>query len=196
MEYQTLNTYRTIAQKAVRKLAPKFYPSLAMEIISNDEAFGEIVNAIITADWKWDENRTGKDTGKKKTLYSYRNQCVIWALKTYITNKYKKNTRSVSINRTRSNDDIAFDDQIEDSRDVDPSEIVMMMESESNRQKLVKDLFDSNILTDKQKEQIKLYYFHNQTLSEIGSKYGTTREAVRQNIKKGLKSIGDLINAG
>jgi RNA polymerase sigma factor (sigma-70 family) len=167
-----------------------------MEIISNDEAFGEIVNAIITADWKWDENRTGKDTGKKKTLYSYRNQCVIWALKTYITNKYKKNTRSVSINRTRSNDDIAFDDQIEDSRDVDPSEIVMMMESESNRQKLVKDLFDSNILTDKQKEQIKLYYFHNQTLSEIGSKYGTTREAVRQNIKKGLKSIGDLINAG
>ena len=60
MEFETLHTYKTIAQKAVRKLAPKFYPSLAMEIINNDEAFGEIVNAIITADWKWDENRTGK----------------------------------------------------------------------------------------------------------------------------------------
>jgi RNA polymerase sigma factor (sigma-70 family) len=70
------------------------------------------------------------------------------------------------------------------------------MEYESNRQQLVNELFTSNILTDKQKEQIRLYYFHNQTLSEIGSKYGTTREAVRQNIKKGLKSIGDLLNAG
>lgn len=194
MEFQTLNTYRTIAQKAVRKLAPKFYPALAMEIINNDEAFGEIVNAIITADWKWDENRIGKETGKKKTLYSYRNQCVIWALKTYITNKYKTN-KSVSINRTRSNDDGSFDDQVEDIRNIDPADIVMNMELESNRQKLVNELFNSSILTEKQKEQIKLYYFHNQTLSEIGSKYGTTREAVRQNIKKGLKSIGDLINA-
>lgn len=194
MEFQTLNTYRTIAQKAVRKLAPKFYPALAMEIINNDEAFGEIVNAIITADWKWDENRTGKETGKKKTLYSYRNQCVIWALKTYITNKYKTN-KSVSINRTRSNDEGSFDDQVEDIRNTDPADIVMNMELESNRQKLVNELFNSTILTEKQKEQIKLYYFHNQTLSEIGSQYGTTREAVRQNIKKGLKSIGDLINA-
>jgi RNA polymerase sigma factor (sigma-70 family) len=194
MEYESLTTYRTIAQKAIRKLAPKFYPSLAMEIINNDEAFGEIVNALITADWKWDENRTGKDTGKKKTLYSYRNQCVIWALKTYITNKYKSN-RSVSINRTKSNDDIGFDDQLEDKHMTDPSDIVMTMEYESNRQNLVNELFTSNILTDKQKEQIRLYYFHNQTLSEIGSKYGTTREAVRQNIKKGLKSIGDLLNA-
>lgn len=195
MEFETLHTYRTIAQKAVRKLAPKFYPSLAMEIINNDEAFGEIVNAIITADWKWDENRTGKETGKKKTLYSYRNQCVIWALKTYVTNKYKTN-KSVAINRTRSNDDGSYDDQVEDTRNIDPSDIVMQMELETNRQNLVSDLFNSSILTDKQKEQIKLYYFHNQTLSEIGSKYGTTREAVRQNIKKGLRSIGDLINAG
>jgi RNA polymerase sigma factor (sigma-70 family) len=195
MEFETLHTYRTIAQKAVRKLAPKFYPSLAMEIINNDEAFGEIVNAIITADWKWDENRTGKETGKKKTLYSYRNQCVIWALKTYVTNKYKSN-KSVAINRTRSNEDGSYDDQVEDTRNIDPSDIVMNMELETNRQNLVNELFNSSILTDKQKEQIKLYYFHNQTLSEIGSKYGTTREAVRQNIKKGLRSIGDLINAG
>jgi hypothetical protein len=195
MEFETLHTYRTIAQKAVRKLAPKFYPSLAMEIINNDEAFGEIVNAIITADWKWDENRTGKETGKKKTLYSYRNQCVIWALKTYVTNKYKSN-KSVAINRTRSNDDGSYDDQVEDTRNIDPSDIVMNMELETNRQDLVNELFNSSILTDKQKEQIKLYYFHDQTLSEIGSKYGTTREAVRQNIKKGLRSIGELINAG
>lgn len=194
MQYESLTTYTTIAQKAVRKLAPKFYPALSMEIINNEEAFGEIVNSIITADWKWDENRVGKDTGKKKTLYSYRNQCVIWAIKTYITNKYKTN-KSVSINRTKSNDDIGFDDQIEDKNMTNPSEIAMTMEYELNRQKLVNELFTSNILTDKQKEQIRLYYFHNQTLSEIGSKYGTTREAVRQNIKKGLKSIGDLINA-
>lgn len=194
MEFETLSTYRTIAQKAVRKLAPKFYPSLAIEIINNDEAFGDIVNAVITADWKWDSSRIGKETGKQKTLYSYRNQCVIWALKTYVTNKYKTN-RSIALNRTKSNEDISFDDQIEDTRSSDPADIVMNTEHEDRRQELINELFNSNILTDKQKDQIRLYYFHNQTLSEIGSKYGTTREAVRQNIKKGLESIGSLLNA-
>jgi RNA polymerase sigma factor (sigma-70 family) len=194
MEFETLSTYRTIAQKAVRKLAPKFYPSLAIEIINNDEAFGDIVNAVITADWKWDSSRIGKETGKQKTLYSYRNQCVIWALKTYVTNKYKTN-RSIALNRTKSNEDISFDDQIEDTRSSDPADIVMNTEHEDRRQALINELFNSNILTDKQKDQIRLYYFHNQTLSEIGSKYGTTREAVRQNIKKGLESIGSLLNA-
>jgi len=193
-QYESLSYYRTITQKAIRKLAPKFYPTLATEIISNDEALGDIINAVITADWKWDSTRVGKDTGQKKTLYSYRNQCVIWALKTYITNKYKKNKTSISINRTKNNEDINFDDQIQDTKYIDPLDILIKNEEDNNISELINKLLNSNLLTEKQKEQIQLYYFHDQTLSQIGNKYGTTREAVRQNIKKGLNSIGSLLN--
>ena len=34
-----------------------------------------------------------------------------------------------------------------------------------------------------------MYYFDNETLSSIGKKFGVSREAVRQNIKRGLDLI-------
>jgi RNA polymerase sigma factor (sigma-70 family) len=195
MKYETLATYRMIAQKAVKRLAPKFYTNLSTEILSNEEALGEIVNAIITADWKWDSERVGKESGQKKTLYSYRNQCVIWAIKTYITNKYKSASRVQSINRTKNNgDNSPFEEQVEDTKILEPIDLLIENEYHSNTNKLVTELFNSNILTNKQKEQIKLYYFHDLTLAQIGAKYGTTREAVRQNIKKGLETIGSVFN--
>ena len=58
-------------------------------MLSSEEAISDIASAIMCADWKFDPDRFGK-TGQKKTLYSYRNQCAIWAIKSYITNKYKK----------------------------------------------------------------------------------------------------------
>lgn len=195
MRYETLDTYKIIAQKAVKKLAPKFYTNLSKEILSNEEALGDIINAVITADWKWDSERVGKESGQKKTLYSYRNQCVIWAIKTYITNKYKSSNRSHTINRTKSNtENSSFEEQIEDTKISEPIDVLIENEYHSNTNKLIKELFDSNILTTKQKEQIKLYYFHDYTLAQIGAKYGTTREAVRQNIKKGLETIGSIFN--
>jgi RNA polymerase sigma factor (sigma-70 family) len=183
MRYETLDTYKIIAQKAIKKLAPKFYTNLSKEILSNEEALGDIINAVITADWKWDSERVGKESGQKKTLYSYRNQCVIWAIKTYITNKYKSSTENSP-----------FEEQIEDTKISEPIDVLIENEYHSNTNKLIKELFDSNILTIKQKEQIKLYYFHDYTLAQIGAKYGTTREAVRQNIKKGLETIGSIFN--
>ena len=34
-----------------------------------------------------------------------------------------------------------------------------------------------------------MYYFDNYTLSKIGKYFGVSREAVRQNIKRGLETI-------
>jgi len=34
-----------------------------------------------------------------------------------------------------------------------------------------------------------MYYFEEKTLSEIGDTFGVSREAVRQNIKRGLEII-------
>ena len=37
-----------------------------------------------------------------------------------------------------------------------------------------------------------MYYFEDQTLSQIGKVYGVSREAVRQNIKRGLELLKKL----
>jgi RNA polymerase sigma factor (sigma-70 family) len=52
---------------------------------------------------------------------------------------------------------------------------------------------DSQILSDKQRNQIKKYYFEEKTLLQIGKEYGVTREAIRQNIQKGLNRIRSYV---
>lgn len=63
----------------------------------------------------------------------------------------------------------------------------------SDTKYLIDQILSSNILTDKQKEQIKMYYLDEMTLAEIGAKFNITREAVRQNIKKGIQAIRGAI---
>ena len=60
----------------------------------------------------------------------------------------------------------------------------------------IASLLDNNLISEKQKEQIKLYYFEDETLSSIGLKFGVSREAVRQNIKRAMDIIkkNDLYN--
>ena len=92
-EYDSLSTYISLAKKTISKFAPKFYKTLSHDMLANDDAVADVAHAIMVADWKYDNDRVGKTTGQKKTKYSYRNQCAIWAIKTYITSKYKKNNK-------------------------------------------------------------------------------------------------------
>ena len=47
-------------------------------------------------------------------------------------------------------------------------------------------LLSSNLISDKQKEQIRMYYFEGFTLSKIGKHFGVSREAIRQSIKRAI----------
>lgn len=187
-QFESLDTYITLAKKIVSKFAPTFYSGLRKELLCNEDAIADIASALMTADWKWDKDRTGFD-GKSKTRYSYRNQCGIWAIKTYISNKYKKKNNTLSIDNISNNDIKTFASSIEDRSPSDPSEILSNEEQKENLRTTVSQLLNSEILSDKQRNQIYQYYFENQTLLQIGKKYGVTREAVRQNIQKGLNNI-------
>jgi hypothetical protein len=96
-EFDTLENYTNIAKKTISKFASKFYPGLSKEMLNNDETVAEVASAIMMADWNWDRNRKGKNTGLGKSMYSYRNQCAIWAIKTYITSKFKKIKNKLNI---------------------------------------------------------------------------------------------------
>ena len=187
MEFDTLSNYTNIAKKTISKFASKFYPGLAKEMLSNEETVSEIASAIMFADWNWDQNRKGKITGKGKSMYSYRNQCAIWAIKTYITNKYKKSKKHQK--QTEH-----FVNNYKESYGLNPADIYEEKEYFENLSTDVKDLLTNAPLTNKQRQQLSMYYFEDKTLSEIGKEFGVTREAIRQNINKAIailqKSVG------
>jgi len=189
-KFDSLSTYISLAKKTISKFGPKFYNGLSAEMLKNEEAISDVATALMYADWRFDENRKGK-SGLQKTLYSYRNQCAIWAIKTFISNKYKSDKKYLSFDKDNDNDQ-KFQDIISDSRQISPLDIVIEQEYKENLKKDIHDLLNNNLLSIKQKEQIEMYYFDNKTLSEIGKKYGVSREAIRQNIKRGLDIIKKL----
>lgn len=193
-QFESLSFYINLAKKAISKFGPKFYNGLSIEMLKNEEAISDIATALMYADWRFDENRKGK-TGLQKTLYSYRNQCAIWAIKTYVTNKYR--TTKMSSLDFKLDDDQFLDSIIQDRKVSSPVDILIDKEYRENLASSIDTILDNDLLSDKQKKQIRLYYFEDKTLSEIGEIYGVSREAIRQNIKRGLDIIKsyDIANA-
>jgi RNA polymerase sigma factor (sigma-70 family) len=181
-----------LAKKIISKFSPSFYSGLRQELLSNEEAISEIAEAIMIADWRWDKDRTGHE-GKSKTKYSYRNQCGLWAIKTYVSNKYKKKNMSFSIHNEISSrgESKSFAENMKEKTPSDPFLLLAEKEEKELVSKYLSDILSSEILSEKQRDQIKEYYFNDKTLLEIGNEYGVTREAIRQNIQKGLTKIRD-----
>jgi len=191
-QFETLDTYVMLAKKMISKFAPTFYTGLRKELLSNEDAIADIASALMTADWKWDKNRTGYN-GQSKTRYSYRNQCGIWAIKSYISNKYRKSNQKLSIDNISGEELKTFASNIPDNSMCNPAKIVENQEERELLSKNIKSLLNSQILSDKQRNQIYKYYFENKTLIQIGSEYGVTREAIRQNIQKGINKIKEYV---
>ena len=194
IKFESLDFYLNLSQKIIAKLAPTFFSGLSKEMLKNEDAIAFVANAIMMGDWRWEK---GNEEKQNKTLYSYRNQCAIWAIKTYVTKQYKlsKNKkRSFSMSSfSLSEEDAVFTDLIADKKQKDPLEILIKKEEIGLTNSLVEELLESDILTDKQKDHIKLYFLENQTLEKIGKKYDVTREAIRQSIKLSIRKIKDLI---
>ena len=192
-QFDSLSTYISLAKKTINKFAPKFYNGLNKEMLNNEEAVSDVATAIMYADWRFDPDRSGK-SGDKKTLYSYRNQCAIWAIKTYITQRYKHNNKKI---KTHSLDYCikGGDDHIngyaitENKLEHNPLDILIDKETKVNTQSDLNHLLNSGIISEKQKDQLMMYYFENMTLSQIGKKYKVSREAIRQNIKRAIQII-------
>jgi RNA polymerase sigma factor (sigma-70 family) len=188
-EFLSLSEYTLMAKKIVSKLSAQYNKKL----LNNDDVISYVANAIMMADWRWDEDYKSKE-GRKKDLYSYRNQCAIWAVKTLMSKKTKKKKIYSLDDCISSSDDRNNLDFVEDHSCVDPCQALCQEESNTSLCQDIKDLLDTpNVLNDKQKEYIKLYYFEGLTLEKIGTKFGVTREAVRQNINKGIAKLRQIM---
>lgn len=199
VNFESLDFYIVLAQKIIAKMGTKLASTLAKNMLKNEDAISFVANAIMMGDWRWKDNSDGKHTNYK-SLYSYRNQCGIWAIKTYITKFYKtknstkqNNTEEYSLNYHSLEDGEELQSIVTDPKQSDPLSILIEAEDNENAKKLVNDILCLEILSDKQKEYVRLYFFEGLTLEKIGSLHGVTREAVRQSIKTSISKIKDLL---
>lgn len=195
IEFEPLSFYINLAQKTISKFAKNFSSALAKEMLSSEDAIANVANCIMMADWRWDKERKG-ETGQQKNKYSYRNQCAIWAIKSYMTRKKQKYNKAHSVDF-----DIQCDDENLSLLDIlpasssSPLDIIIDEEKNTDIRDLVNEILSDNsdILSNRQKQCLKLYYIEGYTFAEIGKKFMITREAVRQNIKKSIEKIRNLM---
>ena len=194
IKFDDLKIYMLLAKKAISKFGPKFYNGLSAKMLKDEDAIAGIANAIMMADWRWDDTRIGLN-GAKKTKYSYRNQCALWAIKTYVSKEHKhsKKTKVYSLDYVTDDNDTGFHALSADAKCEQPDNIAIKNEEDNNLSSLIEQLLSLDSLSDKQKDYIKLYYFESYTFDQIGKKYGITREAVRQGLNKALDTIRGVV---
>lgn len=188
VEFDTLSNYILLAKKSISKFANKFYNGLAQKMLKDEDAISNIANAIMMADWRYDENYESKN-GAKKSKYSYRNQCALWAIQTHVTKTYKKkfNGTVYSLDYT-DDEDCCYGDGI-CSKSETPDDIAIKNEKDQQISELINKLLELDCLSARQRDYIKLYYFEGYTFEQIGNKYSLTREAIRQSMNKALNLI-------
>lgn len=198
IQFDSLDHYVTLAKKSIAKFSNQFYQGLSSKMLKDEDAISSVANAIMMADWRWDENYQN-EKGTKKTRYSYRNQCALWAIQTYITKdhqkdkKFKKKFYSLD-HVVESDDDSTAHNFTQDERMLSPDEILIAKEDKEELSKLIESLLSLDCLTPRQKDYIRLYYFESYTFEKIGQKYGITREAVRQGLNKAINMIKETVN--
>lgn len=196
IEFEPLSFYINLAQKTIAKFSKNFSTNIMREMLKSEDAIANVANAIMMADWRWDQDRKGL-TGQQKTRYSYRNQCAIWAIKSYVSRKKnKKSKQGVNIHYTNDDnkessllDILCVDDQ-------SPIDKIIYNEELSEIKNHISMLIDpkNKILSDRQSDYIRMYFFENKTFADIGKEFNITREAVRQGIKKSIEKIREIIN--
>lgn len=196
IQFESLSFYTDLAKKIISKMGPTFFNGLSTHMLKSEDAISFVANAIMMGDWRWEQETQNK---KNKNLYSYRNQCGIWAIKTYVTKQYKNkhNRKKIKANYSLNHD---CDDEgtgmvgvIKDNNQKEPSDILIENEENLSKQQLFNALLNSDILSDRQKSYIRLYYYEDMTLDNIGKRFNITREAVRQSIKSALNKIKELL---
>lgn len=191
IEFYSLSEYITLAKKSISTFANRFYHGLAAKMLRDEDAISNIAYAIMLADWRYNENHTGKNK-QAKTRYSYRNQCALWAIKTHVSkNRNIKKTGAssysldyVSSHNDNDNDAYAY---VVDMKCHPPIEDLIQNEEIQSNSLLIDNLLGNPNLSTKQKEYVQLYFLEGYTFDQIGKKFSLTRESVRQSIIKAIQ---------
>lgn len=196
IKFESLNFYLTLAKKSIAKFSDQVMQGSSKRMLQSEDAIANIANGIMMADWRWDKDRKGS-TGQSKTRYSYRNQCAIWAIKSYITRQYGS-TKNKIRNSTLSLDsqydnDLSLKNLIVNTKIEDSLDALIGQETQTILKQDIEDLLESDLLTERQSQYIRMYFFKEMTLEQIGKEFNITREAVRQGLNKAYATLRNIL---
>lgn len=181
VSFESLSEYITLAKKIIAKNAKW--------LLKDEDAISSVAHCIMMADWRYDEHNNQGTDRPQKTLYSYRNQCGIWGIKTYLTKKSKKSFSACSLDYQNQINGNNVHNIIQDRKAKTPLEELEKEETEENTKTFIDDILCCDKISKKQKEFIKLYYLENYTYERIAKLHNLRRESVRQSIIRALKVL-------
>ena len=194
IQFESLKFYLNLAKKSISKFADQICQGSAKKMLMSEDAIANIANGIMMADWRWDKDRKGHE-GQSKTRYSYRNQCAIWAIQSYVTRQYgqkrKQQKTTISLDQTHK-DDLQVKDIIAGNNISIVDEVINKEESSLLKED-IQAILNSGILNERQVQYIKMYFFENMTLEQIGKRFNITREAVRQGLNKAYATLREIV---
>lgn len=179
-EFESMKTYLGMARKFISFFVSRYDSKLRDRMLKSEDAISDIATHLMMADWRWNPEYKSKE-GKTRSRQSYRTQCALYAIKSYITKmSNKKQMKSLDF---VLDEDIEFKELLADEKAISPLEILIKNEDD------ISCMLQKVDLTNKQRECIKLYYLESKTLQEISDIYGVSKEAIRQNLVKGVDKL-------
>ena len=174
-KFLTINQYRQIAKRLIFKIAPIYGAGVAKELMRSEDVISNVATQVMIADWQWNG---------KGTLFGYRKQRAIWAIQNTVQ-RNKKNIYSLNfIVKTGEQQGIELGDLIEDKKFFHEDSLQNKEDKE-----LVNKILTSEIISDRQKECLKLRFYGDMTLQQVGDTLGITKEAVRKSIQRAKRKI-------
>jgi hypothetical protein len=191
--FKSLEEYWKIAKKAIQTFGPMFISHKQVKhLLNSEDAISEVARFLMMGDWRYNPN-------KKKTEYSYRNQCGKWAVMDYLrTSKTQANRNNLSLDSNMSDEDgdiVSLLDVIENKLVENPLLTAQNNERKLNIQKYIKYLLKNSDLTYIQKKCIEMYYLQGiENAASIGKAFNPriSRQAVKQNIDTGISKLKQL----
>lgn len=172
--------YITIAKKTIRHFAP----AAARRILRDEEAFDQVVQSVMEADWKWDPNRVGSKSGLKKTPYSLRNQYAKWAV-LGILERYAKQPRFFELKPHHL-------EKPGDARHGDspnPESETLKAEQQRTDEKLAFVALNCESLSERERAFLRLHFIDGYTNTAIARRFSISKQAVSLSIKRVLNKL-------
>lgn len=174
----SLDDYYEVARRCISAFASG---SVRNSMLRSEDALSFVAEHLMYASCRWEA-----DGGK--TLYSYLNQCAIWAIRRWILiSKNAMKNHCVSLNQSYEDQDELYS-VISDGTDQPVDELCRKEEQEAIRR-----IMDSE-LTDRQRECIELIYIQGFSGADTARELGISRQAVEQCTTKGLTKIRMTLN--
>ena len=80
-----------------------------------------------------------------------------------------------------------------DTKIEDSLEALINDETQTILKEDIENLLTSDLLTERQSQYIRMYFFKEMTLEQIGKEFSITREAVRQGLNKAYATLRNII---